>query len=41
MYSPNFTVDNKTFFLSLYYSGDNIYLFDNGEEVTKFKAVSD
>ena len=26
MYSPNFTVANKTFCLSLQYNGDNIYL---------------
>ena len=38
MYSPNFTVDNKTFCLSLHYSGDNSYLFVNGKGVTKFKA---
>ena len=38
MYSPNFTVDNKTFYLSLNYNGDNSCLFVNGKEVTKFKA---
>ena len=38
MYSPNFTVDNKTFCLSLHYNGDNSYLFVNGEEITKVKA---
>ena len=38
MYSPNFTVDNKTFCLSLHYNSDNSYLFVNGKEVTKFKA---
>ena len=38
MYSPNFTVDNKIFSLSLHYNGDNSYLFLNGKEVTKFKA---
>ena len=38
MYKPNFTVDNKTFYLSLHYNGDNSYLFVNGKEVTKFKA---
>ena len=37
MYSPNFTVDNKTFCLSLHY-GDNSYYFVNGKEVTKLKA---
>ena len=38
MYSPNSTVDNKIFCLSLHYNGDNSYLFVNGKEVTKFKA---
>ena len=38
MYSPNFTVDNKIFCLSLHYNGDNSYFFVNGKEVTKFKA---
>ena len=38
MYSPNFTVDNKIFCLSLHYNGDNSYLFVNGKEVTKFKG---
>ena len=38
VYSPNFTVDNKIFFLSQHYNGDNSYLFVNGKEVTKFKA---
>ena len=38
MYSPNFTVDNKIFSLSLHYNGANSYLFVNGKEVTKFKA---
>ena len=38
VYSPNFTVDNKIFCLSLHYNGDNIYLFVNSKEVTKFKA---
>ena len=38
MYSPNFTVANKTFCLSLHYNGDDSYLFVNGKEVTKFKA---
>ena len=38
MYSPNFTVDNKIFCLSLHCNGDNSYLFVNGKEVTKFKA---
>ena len=38
MYSPNFSVENKTFCLSLHYNGDDSYLFVNGKEVTKFKA---
>ena len=38
MYSPNFTVDNKIFSLSMRYNGDNSYLFVNGKEVAKFKA---
>ena len=38
MYSPNFSVENKIFFLSVHYNGDNSYLFVNGKEVTKFKA---
>ena len=38
MYSPNFTVDNKIFCLSLHYNGDNRYLFVNGKEVTKCNA---
>ena len=38
MHSPNFTVDNKIFRLSLHYNGDHSYLFVNGKEVTKFKA---
>ena len=38
MYSTNFTVDNKTFCLSLHYNGDNSYLFVNGKEIYKFKA---
>ena len=38
MYSPNFTVDNKIFCLSLHYNDDNSYLFVNVKEVTKFKA---
>ena len=38
MYSPNFTVDNKIFCLSLHYNDDNSYLFANGKKVNKFKA---
>ena len=38
MYSPNFTVANKTFYLSLHYNGEDSYLFVTGKEVIKFKA---
>ena len=38
MYSPNFTIANKTFWLSQHYNGDDSYLFVNGKEVIKFKA---
>ena len=38
MYSPNSTVDNKIFCLSLHYNGNNSHLFVNRKEVTKFKA---
>ena len=38
MHSPNFTVDNKRFCLSLHYNGDNSYLLVNGKEIHKFKA---
>ena len=37
-YSPNFSIENKVFCLSLHYIGDNSYLFVNGKEVVKFKA---
>ena len=36
-YSPNFSIKNKVFCLSLHYNGDNSYLFVNGKEVVKFK----
>ena len=36
MYSSNFTVDSKTFCLSLHYNDDNSYLFVNSKEVIKF-----
>ena len=39
MYSPNFTVNNKTFCLRLHYNGDNSYLFVKGKEVINFKAI--
>ena len=38
LYSINFTVTKKKFFLSLYYNGANSYLFVNGTEIYKFKA---
>ena len=38
MYSINFTVTNKNFYLSLHYNGANSYLFVNGTEIYKFKA---
>ena len=38
MYSPNFSVENQIFVLSLHYNGDNSYLFVNGQKVTQFKA---
>ena len=38
MYSPNFSVENKIFVLSLHYNGDNSYLFVNDQKVTQFKA---
>ena len=38
MYSPNFTIANKTFCLSLDYNGEDSYLFVNGKEVIKFKV---
>ena len=38
MYSINFTVTRKKFFLTLIYNGANSYLFVNGTEVYKFKA---
>ena len=34
MYSPNFSVENKIFVLSLHYNGDNSYLFVNGQKIT-------
>ena len=38
MYSPNFSVENKIFVLSLHYNGDNSFLFVNGQNFTQFKA---
>ena len=37
-YSQNFTAVNKKFVLSLYYNGDDSYLFVNGKQELKFKA---
>ena len=34
----NFTLNRKTFCLSLYYNGANSYLFVTGTEIIKFKA---
>ena len=38
MYSINFTVTGKKFYLSLHYNRANSYLFVNGKEIDKFKA---
>ena len=38
MYSTNFTVANKEFFLRLHYNGDNSYLFVYGKEIINFKV---
>ena len=38
MYSINFAVTKKKFYLSLHYNGRNSYLFVNGTEIIKFKA---
>ena len=38
MYSINFTVTRKKFFLSLHYNRASSYLFVNGTEIIKFKA---
>ena len=38
MYSPNFTVANKTFYLNLHYNGNDTYLFINDEKIIKCKA---
>ena len=35
MYSPNFSVENKIFVLSLHYNGDNSSLFVNGQKITQ------
>ena len=38
MYSINFTITKKKFYLSLHYNGANSYLFVNSTEIIKFKA---
>ena len=38
MYSINFTVTKKKFYLSLHYNNANSHLFVNGKEIYKFKA---
>ena len=38
MYSINFTVTKKLFWISLHYNGANSYLFVNGTEIYKFKT---
>ena len=38
MYSINFTVTKKKFYLNLHYNGANIYLFVNGIEIYKLKT---
>ena len=38
MYSPNFTVTNKTFCLSLHYNGDDSYLFAKKSLNLKLKS---
>ena len=39
MYSINFTETKTKFCLSLHYNGANSYLFVNGTEIYKFKAI--
>ena len=41
MYSVNFTMTKKLFFLSLHYNGADSYLFVNGKESKKFCNCSD
>ena len=41
IYSQNFTAVNKKFALSLYYNGDDSYLFVKGKQELKFKAKDD
>ena len=40
LYSINFAEFNKKFVLSLHYNGDNSYLFVNGVEIIKSKALT-
>ena len=39
MYSINFTETKTKFCLNLHYNGANSYLFVNGTEIYKFKAI--
>ena len=39
MYAINFTVTKKKFCLSLHYNGTSSYLFVNGTEIIKYKAI--
>ena len=39
-FSINFTKPNTNFCLSLHYNVDNGYLFVNGKEIFRFKAVN-
>ena len=38
MYLSNFTVDNKTFCLSLHHNDDSSYLFVDGKGIIDFKS---
>ena len=38
IYTINFTVTKKKFYLRLHYNGENSYMFVNGTEIYKFKA---
>ena len=41
VYSQNFTQPSKKFVLSLYYNGDDSYLFVNGKQESKFKCKTE
>ena len=41
IYSQNFTQPSKKFVLSLYYNGDDSYLFANGRQELKFKTKAE